>query len=529
MSLTATATTPSANQISISLPPLQPKQQKVWDTYAGAKRGTRTIIGYGGAVNSGKSAALCIIAWNIGLFYPGAHIVIARHHQNALKNPGGTMDQFYKFAPCDGKFVKDGGIITKKAVNNEPVCEFRLPDWAPGVVSKVFFRGMTETDFFASAEVTAILVDEADEISEYNITYALLRLRQRFPSATDPLGRKPKYLFYCGSNPAEGWFKDWFIDGIEEKMQSLLEIPDIGTITFIPAVMSDNKFVDKGYSALLKAMLPEEMNTTLGEGSFDSIPGKIFPHFSENIHALYQEDRIVNGMSVPGLRSWPEGSTRTIMLRGQRLQIPHFKYALGGLDFGGVQKRAHLTTGAVSIVMENGRDIMIDCFGDNGPGVHARQKAWMKDMETALKTQIQWVGDNTQPVGLASLRDNGFSVLPNQGKNDSWKTTVAFMRNRQMLDNDGMPKSLYLAHNKDWAREMSGYRIDPVPNADGSFSERPIRVRDDRVDAYRYLNERLMQILRMLAPRRKLPYKQVSGERRSFQPLAEYDSFLLNR
>ena len=527
--LTATATTPSADDLVISLPALQPKQQVVWDALASAKRGSRTIVGYGGSMNSGKTGAIVIIAWNIGLSYPGANIVIARQHQNSMKNPGGVMDQFYRLAPCEGRMARDGGIITKRAMNNEPECHFRLPDWPPGVVSKVYFRGMSDTKFFASAEVTAILVDEADEISEYNITYALTRLRQRFPTPDDELGRKPKYLFLCGSNPATGWFEDWFTDANSERLNALREIPDVGTITFVHATKHDNRFADEKYDEFMKAVLPEEMYAAMGEGEFGNVAGRVIPNFSASTHALYQKSREVNGIVEDGLEDWPEGTTRKIVIGGKPLVIPNFKYAVGGLDFAGVQKRAHLSAGTVSVVTERGRDYLIDCFAGNGPGVFLKQIEWMKEMERALHCRIDWQADNTQPTGIQILRRDGFIVHPNNGKNDSWNLDVEWMRQRFTLDDSGIPMSMYLdtPNNREWVKEMVGYRMDPVPNADGVYSGRPIRVRDDRVDAYRYMQERIEQMLGIMKPRRKIPFKRDERNTgRTFEGiLSQFDSW----
>lgn len=481
-----------------------PKQQQVWEHLVVSKRGERTLLGYGGSMGSGKSACIVLIAWLYALQNPGCNIAICRNTLTALKTPGGTIDQFYKLAPNEGRTVEEGGVIVKKGPQTQPYCSMRMPDWPEGVVSTVYFRGILDARFFGSSEFSAILIDEASDIAEHSILYVLTRLRQRLAD-----GKLPKYLFLTASNPYLGWFKDWFIDGLQEKRTALNEIEGIGKIEFIPGLQSDNPFLDDSYGQFQKAVLPEEMYNAMGLGKYDSFEGQVFPNFSARSHALYQKDtETAPGIFSLGLESWPKGTTVRIVLDGKSILIPRFTRVVGGLDFAGVQKNAHLSTGTVAVILPSGVDVVIDSFGDNGPGVFERQIAWMDLMQKTLGQKIDWTADNTQPTGIAALKREGFVVRPNNGKNDSWRESATWLRSRFMFDDDGYPKSMYLdtPNNRKLAKQISEYRVKSSPNADGSYSEKPIRVKDDYFDAYRYMHEYIYKIQVVHKKRQELPF-----------------------
>ena len=500
----------SANKQEIELLKMTPKQEQVWDKIVDAKRGTRTILGYGGSMGGGKTAAICLIAWNYLLQYPGCNIVIARSALTHLRTPGGTIDQFYqKFAPAEGKYIKDGGVIAFKNDTNINRCSVRLEDWPPDVYSTVYFRGISDESFFASAELTAIFIDEADRVPVHSVIYSLTRLRQRLPD-----GRFPKFLFLAASNPAMGWFKDWFIDSLESRKEALAEIKGIGAIDFIESYQKDNPFLDNSYGDFMNAVLDEEMREQMVEGSFESFAGKLFMNFSELHHGIYQKDTLLsNGMTSIGLESWAPSTTRRISLRGETLLIPKFRYAIGGLDFAGTQKNAHLSTGTVSVVLESGRDILMDCFAGNGPKIFDRQQEWMTSVETALGQRVEWTADKTQPTGIQAMQSLGYKVVTNLGKNDSWVNSIKFIRDRFKLDNDGIPQSMYLIRKatSQWVTQMGNYRVNPDPNPDGELREKPIEVDDDLVDAYRYQQERLYKRRRREERKRSLPYVYNEG------------------
>lgn len=514
-----TATTQSPRRV-IDFPTLTEKQNEIWDYYCDSDDGEITLIGWFGSYGGGKTAGLIRYAIYLCAMYPGIQIIVGRNTLLNLKTPGGTIDQFYAALPGGGAMLKEGGIVKRKVQDNLPRCEIQLPGWDPNVYSTVYFRGMDDDTFFKSAEIGAVLVEEADGVNEDSWKYAISRLRQRLPD-----GSFPKYLALAVANPSISWVKEWFIDDLDEKQK---EFEGAGRVKYFKSLQSDNPYIPPNYEAMLRATLDDEEIQANVEGSFESFRGRIFGNFSPETHGIHQTDTIVNGVLHPGISSWHPSTTKTIVLRGRRFVIPKFKYAVGGLDFAGATTKAHLSTGTVSVVDEKGRDYMIDCFADNGPGVHQRQKQWMMDIERALGLPygINWCADGTQAVGISYLTDLGFHVRKNTGGNDSWQEMVHFIRDRFMLDEDGLPQSFYMVsdQNRAWVREIQQYRTNMKQGPDGTWKNKPIEKDDDRFDAYRYEMERLKEIQRQMNPA-KFPKKQAVA-RKSSGPLSEFDSFM---
>lgn len=516
----ATATTQSPNVIEF--PQLTPKQEEIWDTYCEADDGEVTVIGWGGSYGGGKSAGLIRFAIYLCAMYPGINVMIARNTLQNLKGPGGTMAQFNAALPNRGALVKEGGIVVRKTTDNIPRCDIALPGWPAGIVSSVFFRGMDDDSFFKSAEIGAFLVEEADGVSEDSWKYGISRLRQTLPDGT-----VPKYLALAVANPSISWFKEWFIDDLEEHAD---DFEGAGRVLFFPSRQEDNPFLPANYQAILRATLDDDEFSANAEGSFSDFRGQIFANFSPVEHAIYQHDTPKPGGRVSlGIDRWDPRATKTIILHGQYLTIPRYAYAVGGLDFAGAQKKAHLSTGTISVVDKLGRDYLIDTFADNGPGVHKRQKEWMEHVEQALglNKKVDWGADGTQSVAISYLRDEGFNVFKNKGSNDAWRESIHFIRDRFQLGEDGLPKSFYMAteRNKVFARQIQQYRVNMKQGPDGVWRDKPIEKDDDVYDAYRYQQERLKAILRQLSP----AYTQVEQPRGARPPesvFGELESFI---
>jgi hypothetical protein len=514
----ATATTPS---LRIEFPTLTPKQSEIWNYICDAEPGEVTIVGWGGSVGGGKTGGLIRIAIYLAAQYPGINILITRNTLANLKNPGGTIRQFEEALPGGGALVKDGGIVLRGVTDNNPRCQIRLPTFPPNVKSTVYFRGADDDSFYKSTEIGAVLVEEADGISEDSWVKAQSRLRQTLPDGTIP-----KYLALAVTNPSVSWWNEWFIDNIDEHAEQL---KGVGRIKFYQSKMSDNTFLPPKYEERLRATFDEEEIEANVEGSFSSFRGRVYGNFSPETHAVHQEDWRRGAELVQGMSSWRPQSTKTIIIHGQRLIIPKFKYAVGGLDFGGAQKNAHLSTGVVSVVAESGRDFVIDTFADNGPGVHNRQVEWMREMERVLGMQINWAADGTQAAFITTMSHvHGFHIQKNTGGNDSWRKSVEYIRERFMLLEDGYPKTMIMdtQNNRLLMKQIQQYRVEMKPGPNGVMRDTPIRVHDDAYDGFRYLEELLEKLQRQIHPRKVLPPAQ-GKSRPSRVPLAEYDRFII--
>jgi len=517
--LTATTSTPS---LTIEFPSLSPKQSEIWNYICDAAPGEITVVGWGGSFGGGKSSGLVRYAIYLAAMYPGINILVTRNTLQNLKNPGGTIEQFIKALPANGALVKEGGVVCRRITDNNPRCGIRLPTWPPGVESYVFFRGAEDDSFYKSSEIGAVLVEEADGVSEDSWKYAISRLRQTLPDGT-----VPKYLALAVTNPSVSWWNDWFIDHLEERQANFA---GVGRVRFFPSQMSDNPFLPENYEAILRATLDDEEIEANVEGSFASFRGRVFGNFSPDTHTVHQEDWLRGAERVPGLRSWHPQNTRTIVIGGQRLLIPKFRYAVGGLDFGGAQKNAHLSTGAVSVVTDSGRDFVIDTFADNGPGVHIRQKNWMRAMEDALGMRIDWAADGTQSAFITLMQEAGYFIHKNTGGDDSWRQSITYLRQRFMLHDDGYPMTMILdsQNNRALMKEIQQYRVEMKPGPNGVMRDVPIRKDDDRYDAFRYLEERLQKLQRQIDPRKAVPRPVSESQQKQHRdPLSEFDKFII--
>lgn len=521
MAMTVTAPAPS-----IEFPTFTPKQEEVWDYLCDAEDGHLTVIGLSGGFGTGKTAAIVRYAITLMGMYPGINILIVRNTLLNLKTPGGTIDQFKLALPCGEMTVKEGGIVSTSLTDNRPIIGIRLPGWPEGVESKVYFRGADDATFWKSAEIGAVFAEEADQIQETSWVYGISRLRQRLPDGT-----LPKYLAMAVTNPSISWFKDWFVDNIEGREA---RFDGIARIKRFHWTQADNPFLSENYVATLRATLDEDDIESSIDGSFKSFAGKVYTNFSPEIHGIHQEDRYRGAELVPGLKTWAPASTRSVVIAGERLVIPKFQYAVGGLDFGGAQKNAHYSTGAVAVVTSTGRDFLIDTFYGNGPGVHSRQVAWMREMESALGQQINWAADGTQGTFISLMSvEQGFHIQKNSGTNDRWSQDVEYNRARFMIQDDGFPLSMYLdtPRNREWVKQIQQYRVEMKPGPNGVLRNVPIRKDDDLYDAYRYMKERLQALQRQLNPDKMIRLPKDEEEKRADRsvrdPLSEFDKFII--
>lgn len=517
-----TTTTQSQTRV-LDFPTFTPKQEEVWDYICDGDDGDVSVVGWGGSYGGGKTSGLVRIALMYAVMYPGSNIIIGRDAQTALKAPGSTMKQFLDILPMNGEFVKNGGIVKRRSETNFPLVEIQMPDWPKHLFSTVYFRQLSDFSFLKSAEFTAILGEEADSFTEDSWKYAISRLRQRLPD-----GSVPKYLALAVFNPSISWPKEWFIDDIAQKQE---EYKDAGRVHFFQAKQEDNPYLPENYEQILRATFDDDEIAANVDGLFSSIRGTIFSNFSPATHAIPQTTRKVDGVEQQGMDAWPAYTTKTIVLNGQRLVIPKFKWAVGGLDFAGTQKKAHLSTGTVSVVTEQGRDYLIDCFADNGPGVHTRQKDWMHMMERTLGMPIEWTADGTQSVAISYLTNDGFSVKKNLGSNDAWVQAIHYIRGRFQLDKSGYAQSYYMLteRNKGWAREIQQYRVDMKQGPNGVWKDKPIEKDDDRYDAYRYQQERLMLMTKTINPNKRVPDPGGRPDKKKASLFTEFDAFALEK
>lgn len=467
-------------------PTLLPRQNEAYGKLLQAKPGSYTILGYGGGMGGGKSIYLATIAVQFALSYPGTRILMARDELSALKDS--TMRDFFSFLPQ--QFIL-------KYNQSENWVRIRRDTWPEGVFSTVLFRGIHDYQQKGSEAYQIILIDEASEVSAEAARYLLSRLRWKLPKTVQrvlatqcrhvaagqnglwfPCGRKvldgecPEhgsgwvssdvpYFFVATSNPWPGWFTDWFHKKeLDVVLESLGNIEGI-SVHFVQSLMRDNVHLPSNYEALNTMGFTPEERRRFVDGEFGVFSGLIYEAFDKRTHAWYGP-------------------------------IPAYKRVLGGLDFGQESSTAHYTAGVIVLLTENNRLILVDEFKERGPRVYERQGEWMIAMEqkwgAPIKKRIEWRGDRSQALGIASMRKNGFVISLSKGGRDSVdagiKNFAVFLNKRP----DGYPGFFYLPDGHEmgrcpeFEREIKEYVRDPVTRA-------VVEINDDILDSLRYTVE----------------------------------------
>jgi len=182
---------------------------------------------YGGAVGGGKTVWLCVEAILLCLLYPGNRIMMCRKQLTDFKMS--TLVTLLKLIPPD-MIIKDGHNRSEHTI-----------EFING--SKIIYKGLgneIEVDSIRSLEVSAIMLDEATELSYEAFLMCAQRIgRWRLPSGEYP----PKYIFLA-SNPDTGWCKNLFIDNPKEGY------------AFIQALPHDNPHLEADYIPRLRRDYP---------------------------------------------------------------------------------------------------------------------------------------------------------------------------------------------------------------------------------------------------------------------------------
>lgn len=236
--------------MDINLPPLTEQQQKFVSNPARYKL-------YGGAMGGGKTFALCCHAILLMLDFPGNIGVICRQDMADL---GPTT--YKTFVDICETYL--GGIgprcpIVKQHHQTENWIEFSNR-------SRVYFRGLKDTQSLGSWNLGFFCIDEATEASEEHFNMLDSRLRLSRPGI--------RYFGLLGSNPGLGWVFDYFI----EKPK-----PDH---VFIPALPRDNPHLPDDYEQRLRDKWPDSWVRRYLDGEWLAVEGPVLPELDRNVHEI---------------------------------------------------------------------------------------------------------------------------------------------------------------------------------------------------------------------------------------------------
>lgn len=455
---------PPDEALNVNWASYRPKQLEVRDFFASRAPYERAIVGYGGSYGGGKTTACALMARDIARYYPGCKILVGRENLAMLRET--TMEKFFEVTPsfCISEFNK--ASLTVK---------FRMPNWPDGIESTILFVSTKNQLKFKSLELLAVILDEVDAIPESTVHILMARLRGELPT-----GQVPRYLFLACSNPHEGWFNDWFLNGKVKETE-------YGKPKFILSKANDAG-VHESYVSTMRGVLSESDQARLLDADWEAVDGAIFETFKKQRHVISQQALILSGLPI-----------REYNRNGRKWFIPaNAKYAFGGLDFARAMKDAHHSAGVLFLALPNNRVMAIDEFMGNGPNVRRAQEVWMRQCQRALgrngrHQRVQWVADRTQSVGtyyLQQMRDADneplFNITENKGSKNSWHNSIHFIR--ELLDDtDGTPRMLLLDTCPQFADQIGKYRL--TRDMQGKYYDRPRGIDDDVYDAGRYALE----------------------------------------
>ncbi len=395
-----------------------------------------SLVGYGGAMGGGKTRLLAELALDAALLHPGNNVLVGRQHYTDLHTT--TLAEFFR--ACPERFIRDRSESPSQRVEVSV---------APGIPSStIHFRHLSSWTGLGSQEYGSVFIDEAGEVAEEAARMLLTRLRH--PAQT-------RRWFVAASNPWPGWFERWFAR--RELDEEALALAD-GRVIFIPARIEDNPHLPERYADQQRALHPGDWVERFIEGRFDAFAGQVYGRFDAKEHTW-------NG------------------------RLPAFSRYVGGLDFGGPSEDAHFTAGVVAGITDSrapcGPDVLIrlDEFEERGPDVIQRLEAWQRRCVSQFGGKlgrIRWCADRSQSAWIDHQRRQGIDVVPSRGGEGSVNWGISLVQERLAAD---PPRSYYVPQLVRFPERMREYRW----NLREGGEPKPVKRRDDLLDADRYLHE----------------------------------------
>ena len=211
---------------------------------------TRQIL-YGGSAGGGKSwvgASWLII---MCLKYSGTRYLMGRSKLDALKKT--TLLTFFEV--CSAWGIKANEHYKYNAQSN--VITFFNDSQ---IILKDLFLYPSDRNFdsLGSLEITGAFIDEANQITEKAKNVVASRIRYKL----DENDLVPKMLMTC--NPAKNWvYTEFYKPAIENRIKK--------GFMFIPALVTDNKFISKHYEEQLKGLdIVSQQRLLYGNWEYDN-------------------------------------------------------------------------------------------------------------------------------------------------------------------------------------------------------------------------------------------------------------------
>jgi hypothetical protein len=213
---------------------------------------------YGGAAGGGKSVAL---RWDLLV--------------QCANNPGLDAYLFRRTLPqLENNHIRNlvNEVPAELGAYNRTRKRYELMNGSG--LNFCYCESEADVENYQGAEMPALGIDEAQQLTPYQINYLISRVRVGSYKPKVP-NVFPRVIFTA--NPggvSHQYLKEVFID--RAPPETLFIDPETGwVLCFIPAKMTDNQYLDEGYAAQFSRM-PEHMQKMLRDGDWNVVPGAYF-------------------------------------------------------------------------------------------------------------------------------------------------------------------------------------------------------------------------------------------------------------
>ena len=233
---------------------------------------------YGGAAGGGKSHSLRWDAITFCLQNPGCDAYLFRRTRGEL------MDNHIRKIKME--IPEELGTYNSK--------EDRFVFKNGSGINFCYCEREDDVRRYQGAEMHWLGIDEASHLSEFQITYLRGRVRLGSWSPAQDNDRLPRIVLASNpGGPGHQFLKDTFIVPSEpmtyfydaSMADDKIEGDRGWKSIFIPARMTDNKFIESGYAGQFKS-LPPEMARALTEGDWDAVVGAALHNLSRDRHEI---------------------------------------------------------------------------------------------------------------------------------------------------------------------------------------------------------------------------------------------------
>jgi hypothetical protein len=228
---------------------------------------TEDEVLFGGSRGGGKTRALVMEGARLCVQYPGIRVLLIRRSFPQLRAT--VVQELAKVGFCK----RLGGRW------NSTELELKFPNGS--TLKCAYVDSLSDLAQFQGSEQQAILVDELALL----IPEALAILKETLRTSNPAV---PVIGVRATANPGgvgHSRVKSMFVDACEGGTK--VAVDESGrTRRYLPAKVTDNPFVDKGYLAILQAIADPARRAAMLDGNWDSFEGQVFSEWDSARHIV---------------------------------------------------------------------------------------------------------------------------------------------------------------------------------------------------------------------------------------------------